>query len=229
MSDATLETVERDTGAPVAASVIWLHGLGADGHDFESIVPELRIHGTALRFVFPHAPIRPVTLNGGMAMRAWFDVIGLDSESRQDEDGIRDAQRQVHALIRRENERGIDAGRILLAGFSQGGAVALHTALRYEQRLAGVIGLSTFLPLEWTIDEEAHQANRQIPVFLAHGSQDPLVDPSLGESTRTFLRERGYDVDWHGYSMAHAVCPEEISDIRNWMARALGGDRRPTP
>ena len=221
MTSDPLETVEHSTGSPVAGSVIWMHGLGADGHDFEPIVPELQVDGAALRFVFPHAPVRPVTINGGIPMRAWFDVIGLERGTQQDEAGIRAAQQQIQTLIRRENERGVPTERILLAGFSQGGSVALHTGLRYPERLAGLIGLSTYLPLDWTIDTESHDANRQTPVFLAHGTLDPLVDPSLGETTRTLLEERSYQVFWKTYPMPHAVCAEEIADLRTWITKLL--------
>jgi phospholipase/carboxylesterase len=220
-----LETVERATGSPaeVQASVIWFHGLGADGHDFEPIVPELALDELPLRFVFPHAPIRPVTINAGMTMRAWFDVIGLDRRSPQDEPGIRESEAQARALIARENERGIPCSRIVLAGFSQGGAVALHTALRYPERLAGVIGLSTFLPLQHRLDAEASEANRGLPAFIAHGTQDPLVVPALGEATRDALVARGHAVEWKTYPMPHAVCAEEIEDIRDWLGRTLRG------
>ena len=222
MKNELLETVERSTGSPVANSVIWLHGLGADGHDFESIVPDLAREGVGLRFVFPHAPVRPVTINDGISMRAWFDVLGLESDTRQDETGIREMESRIRELIRRENDRGMPTQRILLAGFSQGGALALHTGLRYPERLAGMIGLSTFLPLEWTVDAEAHEANRDTPVMLAHGTLDPLVAPALGEKTRRFLEARNYDVEWRTYPMPHAVCPEEIADIAAWMSRTRG-------
>jgi phospholipase/carboxylesterase len=219
MNDDLLETVESTTGSPVSGSVIWLHGLGADGHDFEAIVPDLRVSHGELRFVFPHAPVRPVTINGGIPMRAWFDVISLERGRQQDERGIRAAEGQVHALIRRENERGIPTGRIVLAGFSQGGAVALHTGVRYAERLAGLIGLSTYMPLEWTVDAEAHEANRQTPVFMAHGSYDPLVQPVLGSGTRDLLRERDYSVEWRTYPIPHAVCAEEVAHIGAWMSK----------
>jgi phospholipase/carboxylesterase len=226
MSQDLLETVECSTGAatsPVCGSVIWLHGLGADGHDFEPIVPELRVSHGPLRFVFPHAPVRPVTLNGGIPMRAWFDVLSLERGRRQDEHGIRAAQTQVQALIHRENERGIPTGRIILAGFSQGGGLALHTGLRHPERLAGLIGLSTYLPLDWTLDAEAHEANRSTPVFLAHGTFDPLVPPELGSGTRDLLRERDYAVEWETYPIPHAVCAEEVSRVGEWMSSAFEG------
>jgi len=220
VSEELLQTVERSTGSPVAGSVIWLHGLGADGHDFESIVPELRLAHAPLRFVFPHAPVRPVSINGGAPMRAWFDVIGLDLGAPQDEAGIREADAQVRALVWRENERGTPTERIVLAGFSQGGAMALHSGLRLPARLAGIIGLSTFLPLEWTVAAEAHAANRATPVFLAHGTLDPLVPAELGQATRSFLERRAYPVEWKTYPIPHAVCAEEIDDVRDWLARA---------
>jgi len=216
-----LETVEVDNGDAAVASVIWLHGLGADGHDFEPVVPALQLPGTPLRYVFPHAPPRAVTINMGMVMRAWFDVRGLQRGSSQDEQGIRTSEAQLRALIRRENERGIPAERIVLAGFSQGGAVALHTGLRYEERLAGILALSTYLPLQDRFDAEVHEANRATPIFQAHGTQDPLVVPERGEETREFLTARGYPLEWRTYPIQHAVSPEEIADVRTWLeARA---------
>ena len=229
-----LKTVESCTDSPPSGSVIWLHGLGADGHDFEPIVPQLRLPDVPLRYVLPHAPLRPVTINNGIAMPAWFDVIGLERRSRQDEDGIRKAESQLHQLIRRENERGIASDSIVLAGFSQGAALALHTGLRFPERLAGIIGLSTFLPLAWTVDAEALEANRATPIFLAHGTLDPLVPPALGEEARDFLRARGFRVEWKTYPMEHAVCPAEIAHIREFLhstflslrsAKGLGGTR----
>jgi phospholipase/carboxylesterase len=218
-----LETVEIETGPAPKASIVWLHGLGADGHDFEPIVPELAIAGLPLRFVFPHAPSRPVTLNGGMSMPAWFDVLGLERGTVQDERGIREMEERVRELIRRENDRGVPSHRILLVGFSQGGALALHTGLRYPERLGGLVGLSTFLPLDWTVAGEAHAANRRTPVFLAHGSHDPLVAPELGAAGRDLLARHGYDVAWRTYPMPHAVCAEEIADIRAWIAIKMQG------
>ncbi len=214
-----LETVEQSTGSPETGSVIWLHGLGADGHDFEPIVPELAIDGLPLRFVFPHAPVRPVTLNGGTPMRAWFDISGLDRSADLDEEGAADAVSQVHELLRRENERGIPSERIVLAGFSQGAAIALRTGLLYTERLAGLLALSTFMPERWTVDGPG-QANRKTAVFVAHGTMDPLVPLPLGEATRDFLVSHDYPVEWKTYAMAHAVCPQEIADIRAWLARA---------
>lgn len=224
VSESIPETVERDSGSPICGSVIWLHGLGADGHDFEPIAPELAVPGRPLRFVFPHAPVRPVTLNGGIPMRAWFDVYGLDRSGPQDERGIREAERTVRALIRRENERGVPTARIVLAGFSQGGAVALHGGLRYSEPLAGLIGLSTYLPLEWTVEAEAGAANRATPIFMAHGTLDPLVPPGLGQSTRDLLRRLDYSIEWRTYPIEHAVSAEEIADVRDWLSRAFAPD-----
>lgn len=223
MSGDLLPTVEHETGTPVATSVIWLHGLGADGHDFEPIVPELQLEEIAVRFVFPHAPVRPVTLNEGMAMRAWFDVIGLDRGSRQDESGIRRSAQSIETLIDRENERGVPARRIVLAGFSQGGALALHTGLRYRERLAGLMALSTYLPLHDSLADEASAENRDTPIFQAHGTADPLVAISLGERSRDLLRGLGYAVEWKSYRMPHAVCPAEVADIRRWLGQTLSG------
>ena len=221
MTHEVLESVESCTGAPVSGSVIWLHGLGADGHDFEPIVPQLRLPDVHLRYVFPHAPVQQVTINNGITMPAWFDVLGLERRNRQDEAGIRKAELQIQRLIRRENERGIPTDSIVLAGFSQGAALALHTALRFPERLAGIVGLSTFLLLAWTIDAEVLEANRKTPIFLAHGTLDPLVSSTLGQETRDFLQTRGFTVEWKTYPMEHAVCPEEIGHVREFLARVL--------
>ncbi|MGH8495463.1 MAG: alpha/beta hydrolase [Gammaproteobacteria bacterium] len=217
-----LSTVEVETGHAPATSIIWLHGLGADGHDFEPIVPQLAgaIAGPA-RFVLPHAPMRPVTINGGMVMRAWFDIFGIDRRIRQDEAGIRTSAESAAALIRRENERGIPSERIVLAGFSQGGAVALHAGLRNPERLAGIIGLSTALPVGHSVAAEASEANARTPILLAHGKLDPVLPFALGTASRDALRALGYDVTWHEYDMPHAVCPQEIADISRWLARVL--------
>jgi phospholipase/carboxylesterase len=217
-----LETVEIETGRNPVGSIVWLHGLGADGHDFEPVVPELVRPGErALRFVFPHAPVRPVTLNNGYAMRAWYDIVGIDRQSRQDEVGIRGSAAAIRALVTRENERGIAAERIVLAGFSQGGAVALFTGLRYPQTLAGIVGLSCYPVLAATLDAERHAANQQTPIFLAHGMFDPMIDVSLGEEGRKLLEARGYSVEWHTYPLPHSVSPEEIEAIAAWLRRVL--------
>ncbi len=221
MAGTLLECVEVETGPDPVASVIWLHGLGADGHDFEPIVPELVIPEIPVRFVFPHAPVRPVTLNAGFAMRAWYDIVGIDRSSPQDREGIAQSQADVSALIKRENVRGIATGSVVLAGFSQGGAVALFAGLRYPEKLAGIMGLSTYLPHSADTAAERSSANEATPVFLAHGSMDPVVMPSLGEDTRGLLEQLGYDVDWHSYPVAHGVCPEEVADIRIWLKRVL--------
>jgi phospholipase/carboxylesterase len=213
-----LETIEITTGGEPDGAVIWLHGLGADGHDFEPIVPELRLPARlALRFVFPHAPMRPVTVNGGMRMRAWYDIIALDRRARQDEAGIRESAAATVTLIEQELERGIAADRIVLAGFSQGGAIAIHTALRYPDRLAGLLALSTWMPLARTLAGEASEANRKLPVFMAHGRQDPMVPLALAEQSREELAAAGYLVQWETYDMGHAVCAQEIADISLWL------------
>jgi len=197
--------------------VIWLHGLGADGHDFVPIVPELAFktkHQT--RFIFPHAPVRPVTLNQGYVMPAWFDIVAIDQESVQDEAGIRATAAQIYDLIEQQQQRGIASERIVLAGFSQGGAIALHLGLRYPQALAGILALSTFLPLEHTLVGERSAANREIPIYMAHGEYDPIVPLALAQLSHAHLSELGYHVDWHEYPMEHSVSPEEIADISVW-------------
>ena len=223
MTGAALETVEVEPGGGAAdAAVVLLHGLGADGHDFESLVPELRLpRSPSVRWVFPHGPVRPVTLNGGYRMRAWYDVTAIDRRALEDEAGIRESAGSIGALVRRERERGVAADRIVLAGFSQGGAMALFTALRWPERLAGVIALSCYLPLASRLPVEAHPANAATPVFLAHGTLDPIVPAALGEGTRDLLRSRGYDVEWHAYPMPHSVCAAEVEDLRAWLLRAL--------
>jgi len=216
------DAVEIETGRNPQVSVIWLHGLGADGHDFEPIVPELvQRSERAVRFVFPHAPIRPVTLNGGYAMRAWYDIIALDRRAEEDVNGIRASQELITAWIRRENASGIPSERIVLAGFSQGGAMALYSGTRYPERLAGIIGLSCYQPLAKRLDAERLAANQATPIFLAHGMQDPVVIPALGEAACRQLQAAGYAVEWHAYSMPHSVCPQEVTDIATWLRRVL--------
>lgn len=216
------EAVEIETGANPTAAVIWLHGLGADGHDFEPIVPHLVAPGErALRFVFPHAPIRPVTLNGGYAMRAWYDIVSLERRGPEDESGIRVSQAVVETLIRRENARGIATGRIVLAGFSQGGALALFAGTRYPEKLAGLMGLSCYLLLGGRFAAERSAANQSTAIFLAHGTEDPIVAPQLGEQAREALTAAGYPVEWHAYAMPHSVCPQEVADIAQWLRRVL--------
>ncbi len=224
MSNA--ETIEIETGPDPTGSVIWLHGLGADGHDFEPIVGELGLaDDLALRFVFPHAPVRPVTINGGTEMRAWFDVLSLERDGPMDEAGIRDSAAMLNGLIEREIERGVAASHIIAAGFSQGGAVALHAALRYPEQLGGLMALSTYLPLpdafEAEVAENPAAAERNLPIFMAHGSFDPVLPMHLGRSSADLLISAGFDVEWHDYPMAHAVCAEEIADIRRWLLGIL--------
>jgi len=223
MPSNTLPSIEIETAPDPAASIIWLHGLGADGNDFVPIVPELRLpRSLAVRFVFPHAPVRKVTLNNGVAMRAWYDIASADLNNRADIAGVRQSQADVEALIAREKSRGIAAARIVLAGFSQGGVIALHTALRHPERLAGVIALSTYMVLADRLVEEAAAANRDLPIFMAHGTADPVVRFEWGDSSRRSLVANGYRVDWHTYRMEHSVCMEEIQAIGAWLVKTLG-------
>ena len=209
--------------AEAERSVIWLHGLGADGHDFEPIVPYLGLDPSLrVRFVFPHAPPRPVTVNAGMIMRAWYDIRRLGSREDEDEEGIRESAELVSSLIEEERARGIPTERIVLAGFSQGGALALHVALRHPERLAGLVVLSAYLVLDEQLAAERHPANGGIPVFQAHGTLDPMVPLSAGELARDVLRRLGYAVDWRVYAMGHEVRPDEIRDIGAALGRMLG-------
>ena len=218
----SLEVIEVETGPNPVGSIIWMHGLGADGHDFEPIVPELVRPGErALRFVFPNAPVRPVTLNRGYPMRAWYDIKGLERGVAQDEVGIRASHTAIEALIRRENERGIATNRIALAGFSQGGAMALYSGTRYPEKLAGIMGLSCYMLLESHLAAEQTTANQTTPIFLGHGTQDPVVSLTLGEHTRQLLEAAGYSVEWHAYTMPHSVCPQEVVDIAAWLRRVV--------
>lgn len=214
----TLPAVELETAANPTHSIIWLHGLGADGNDFAPIVPELVAKNwPALRFVFPHAPMRPVTVNNGMSMRAWYDIAGFDLQSRQDEAGVRASVREVENLIAREHERGVPGERVVLAGFSQGGAIALAAGLCHAQKLAGIIALSTYLPIAAVLSRERHAANAATPIFWGHGSADPVVAMQRGVDSRDLLQSLGYTVAWHTYPMAHAVCAQEIADLRSWL------------
>jgi phospholipase/carboxylesterase len=222
MTTDLLETVEIETAPAPRASIIWLHGLGADGHDFEPIVPELGLPKTlAVRFVFPHAPARPVTINGGMVMRAWYDVVAAGGDRREVEPGVRESARRIEALIDRERARGVADRAIVLAGFSQGGAMALHTGLRHPERLAGIMALSCFLPLADTAAAEASAANRDVPVFMAHGTHDPLIPIDRGRQARDLLGGLGYRIEWHEYPMPHSVCAEEVADIAAWLTKIL--------
>ncbi|HEX5804219.1 MAG TPA: alpha/beta fold hydrolase [Azospira sp.] len=214
-----LPAIEVETAADPRYAVIWLHGLGADGSDFEPVVPELGLaDAPGVRFVFPHAPAMPVTCNGGYVMPAWYDIISLEPHARRvDEAGILRSRDALRALIARENERGIPSQRIFLAGFSQGGAVAYTTALTHPDALAGLIALSTYLPLPALVGNEATPANRRLPIFAAHGSLDDVVSPTLGRQARDFLTQQGYQPEWHEYPLPHSVCLEEIADLGAWL------------
>lgn len=216
-----LDAIEICTERPPDASILWLHGLGADGSDFAPMFDELALP-LAVRFVFPHAPRMPVTINGGYVMPAWYDVYSLDIASVQDEAGIRASQSMLGELIEREKSRGIRPGRIVLAGFSQGGAIALQTALRYPERLAGVLALSTFLPLEHTLATERSEANRDLPIFMAHGRFDTVIPLQVAHGSKINLEAAGYQVEWREYPMTHTVSSEEINDIRRFLLQILG-------
>jgi len=223
-ASALLETIEIETAPAPGAAVIWMHGLGADGNDFAPLVPELELPSTlAVRFVFPHAPLQPVTINGGAVMRAWYDILDLDGARGEDERGLRASQARVEGLTERERARGIPARRIVLAGFSQGGAVALQTGLRHPARLAGIMALSSYVPLARTLAAEAAAVNRDVPIFMAHGTGDPLIPVARARRSRDRLLEQGYRVTWREYPMPHTVCAEEIADIAAWLADVLGG------
>ena len=211
-----MDAIQIETGPDADAAVIWLHGLGADGHDFEPIVPELEL-AAPVRFVFPHAPIRPVTINQGMRMRAWYDILQLGG-GPEDEAGLRASQKLTEELIRAQ---GLPAERIVLAGFSQGGAIALYTGVRHAERLGGIIALSTYLAAADKLASEASAANRGLPIFMAHGTADPVVRPEWGEASRRALEAAGYPVEWHLYGMPHSVCMEEVVAIGDWLRRAL--------
>ena len=212
-----MEAVEINTGPNPQASIIWLHGLGADGHDFEPIVPELEL-AQPVRFVFPHAPVRPVTLNQGMRMRAWYDILQLGG-GPEDEAGIRASQKLLEAMIAEEKKRGMRS--IVLAGFSQGGAIVLQTALRHAERLAGVLALSTYLPLNATLEAERSPQNRDLPILMAHGQYDDIIPLARAEQSRKVLERLGYPVQWHVYPMPHSVCPEEIAHISAFLRTVL--------
>jgi len=217
---ALLDTIERETGPSPQWGVIWLHGLGADGHDFVPFVPEVVRPGwPSIRFVFPHAPVRAVTINNGARMRAWYDIRDFDLANRADEQGVAESIVQVDALIEREIARGIPAARLLLAGFSQGGAITLAAGLRRGAPLAGLIGLSTYLPAATQSIAALHARAATQPVFMAHGLHDPVVPCAAGDSSAKLLRDNGFDVTWHRYPMQHQVCAEEIRDLGDWMSQ----------
>jgi len=225
MTTQLLDCVEVPPAGEVDAAIIWLHGLGADGHDFPPIVPQLDLpadHG--VRFVFPHAEPMPVTVNGGMVMPAWYDILGMDFERRVDEAGVRASAQRVEHLIQRERERGIESERILLAGFSQGGAIAFHLGLRLKEPLGGIVALSTYLACDANLDEERSAANASVPIFQAHGSLDPMVPMALGQAARERLEGLGYEIEWHDYPMQHQVCLEEIQALGAWLRLRLGPD-----
>jgi len=217
-----LPAIELETGAHPDAAIVWLHGLGADGNDFVPIVEEMTLPAKlALRFVFPHAPVRRVTINNGMPMRAWYDIYAQDLANRADIVGVQASQREVEALIAREQARGIAANRIVVAGFSQGGAIALQTGLRHAERLAAIIALSAYLVLPDRLPVEASPANRDVPIFMAHGTQDQVVLPEWGEASRRVLEANGYRVEWHTYPMPHSVVWEEIAALSAFLSRVL--------
>lgn len=217
-----LEKITVEPPQQADACVIWLHGLGADGHDFEALLPHLGLasdHG--IRFIFPHAPIRPITINGGMAMRGWYDIIDIDLREKEDEKGIRASAAAIEALIDEQRRKGIASERTILAGFSQGGAIALHTGLRHANRLAGIMALSTYLPCKASLVHEATAINKSIPIFAAHGLNDPLLPETLGAKSAEQLKKLGYLVDYHTYPMEHSVSPDEITDISIWLKQVL--------
>ncbi len=217
-----LQTVDVETGPAPDASVIWMHGLGADAHDFEPAVPMLHLDsGRALRFVFPNAPVRPVTINGGLEMRAWYDLVSATRDAPEDEAGIRASARAIETLIQRERDRGIVAERIVMAGFSMGGAMALFTALRYPEKLAGVLALSTYLPIAKIVMAEVSAANAGLPIFMGHGQSDDVVSFNFARKSRQHLHQMGYPVEWHEYPMAHSVIPEELQHVRAFLQRVL--------
>lgn len=222
MSEELLAAVEMSPSDAPSASVIWLHGLGADGHDFESIVPELGIGDDAgVRFIFPHAPMRPVTINGGAVMRAWYDIETLDLERHVDLEDLETSRRQLEAWIAHERNLGVPSEKIILAGFSQGGAIVLYTGLSFGARLGGILALSCYHPRPELIAKSGSEANRQVPIFMAHGSRDPLVPVRLAEATVATLREHGYTPEWHTYPIPHGVSPQEIADIGTWLTQIL--------
>ena len=217
-----MDAVVIEPPEPATASVIWLHGLGADGHDFEPIVPALGLNNTrTTRFVFPHAPLQPVTINNAMVMRAWYDIVDPNLPGRADDKGIRQSQAHVRGFIESEIKAGISSERVVLAGFSQGGVIALRTGLSCEHRLAGILALSTYLPMMEATREEAHTANYATAILMAHGREDPLIPIEAAKNSSEFLVELGYSLQWLEYNMAHAVCPEEIRDIADWLSGVL--------
>ena len=219
MSAELLETIEIESAPAPRASVIWMHGLGADGNDFAPLAQEIDLP-FGLRYIFPHAPMMPVSINGGYVMRAWYDISDA-AIRREDETGVRASQRSVEALLAREKARGIAANRIVLAGFSQGGAIALHTGLRHAERLAGIMALSSYVPIADKLAAEASAANREVPIFMAHGTHDPMIAIARARESRDLLLRQGYAPEWNEYRMEHSVCPQEIADLAGWLRRVL--------
>jgi len=217
----TLPAIEIETKPKPSHTVIWLHGLGADGNDFVPVVKELKLPPMGIRFVFPHAPMRPVTINGGFVMRAWYDIAYQELAFKEDERGLRESQKLIEELIVRENTRGIPSSRIVLAGFSQGGVLALQTGLRQSKLLAGLMALSSYLPMSPMIEVERNAASNSVPIFMGHGITDNIVPLALGKMSRDTLIKLGYEVDWHQYTMPHSVCPEELADIGVWLKRVV--------
>ena len=214
-----LETIIIETSMPIKHSVIWLHGLGADGQDFVPIVPELNMPNT--RFIFPHAPHKPITMNNGYEMRAWYDLFGLSMQHKQDEAGMREMQKNIEVLIANEVAQGIAENNIVLAGFSQGGAMALFTALRHPKKLAGVLALSTYVSLKEKLAEEVNSANQDVPILMAHGSFDSVITLDTCLISRHLLESLNYKLEWHEYPMAHSVCTEEIDDISRFLSKVF--------
>jgi len=217
----TLPAIEIETKPKPSHTVIWLHGLGADGNDFVPVVKEMKLPRLGIRFVFPHAPMRPVTINGGFVMRAWYDIAYQELAFKEDERGLRESQKLIEELIVRENTRGIPSSRIVLAGFSQGGVLALQTGLRQSKLLAGLMALSSYLPMSPMIEVERNAASNSVPIFMGHGITDNIVPLALGRMSRDTLIKLGYEVEWHQYTMPHSVCPEELADIGVWLKRVL--------
>ncbi len=225
-----LPCITLETGHEPQHSVIWLHGLGADGEDFVPVAEQLRLPAP-VRYVFPHAPMRPVTINGGYVMRAWYDIfapapvggLGQNGDRHQDATGIRASQAEIEKLIANERQRGVAAANIFLAGFSQGGAIVLHTGLRHAEALGGIVALSTYLPLAASLHGEASVAANRTPIFMAHGHSDPIIPYPLGQSSAQRLMACGYPLEWHEYDMPHSVCMEEITDIERWLVHRMGG------
>lgn len=221
-----LECVIVETGPKPEFTIIWMHGLGADGHDFEPLVPELQAGLPSMRFVFPHAPVRPVTINNGYPMRAWYDIVGIDRRSAEDFRGMAETADSIGGLIHREHARGIASDHILLAGFSQGGAMALHLATRHPDKFAGVIALSCYLPMSKDLSKARDSANLATPIFMAHGTHDPVVPFPLGEESRQLLEGAGFKVEWHAYPMQHSLCEPEVADLAAWLRRVCDPGER---